>query len=138
MEATLDPVLHAAPSTSTRVRWAARVLGAVPVLFLALDGVMKLVGPAPVVEANARLGLPAETVLPIALVELACLLFYVIPRTAALGAVLLTGFLGGAVAMHARLGDPLLSHTIFPVYVAAMLWGSLYLRDARVRALVGR
>jgi hypothetical protein len=66
-----------------------------------------------------------------------CLILYVIPRTAPLGAVLWTGYLGGAIATHLRLDNPLFSHTLFPIYVAALLWGGLYLRDARVRALVG-
>jgi hypothetical protein len=136
MEATLDPVLTAPPSASTRAQWAGRVLSGLPVLFLALDGVMKLVAPPPVIEASARVGVTGSLVTAVGLIELACLALYLVPRTAALGAVLLTGFLGGAVALHARLGDPLGSHILFPVYAGALLWIGLYLRDARVRALV--
>jgi hypothetical protein len=69
-------------------------------------------------------------------IELACLTLYLVPRTAVLGAVVFTGYLGGAVATHLRIGNPLLSHTLFPVYVAALLWGGLYLRDPRLRALM--
>ena len=68
--------------------------------------------------------------------QLACLILYLVPRTAPLGAVLWTGYLGGAIATHVRVGNPLFSHTLFPIYVAAMLWGGLWLRDARVRRLL--
>ena len=70
------------------------------------------------------------------LLELGCLVIYLIPRTAVLGALLLTGFLGGAISTHLRIGDPFFSHTVFPVYVALMVWGGLYLRDETVRALL--
>ena len=72
----------------------------------------------------------------IGLVLLACLIVHLIPRTATIGAVLLTGYLGGAIATHVRMGDPLFSHTLFPLYFAVMIWGGLYLRDARVRAFI--
>jgi hypothetical protein len=137
MEAILDPVLPVTPPASTRARWIGRVLSALPVLFLTLDGAMKLAAPPPVVEANARLGMPGHVVGTIGVIELACLALYLVPRAAAFGAVLLTGYLGGAVAMHVRLGDPLATHTLSPIYVAVFLWAGLYLRDARVRALVG-
>lgn len=68
--------------------------------------------------------------------ELICVAIYLVPRTSLLGAILLTGYLGGAIASHVRIGDPLFSHVLFPTYVAALIWGGLYLRDARVRALV--
>ncbi|MFO0744966.1 MAG: DoxX family protein [Myxococcota bacterium] len=138
MQATLDHTLPTTSPTTARRRWAGRILTAVPALFLTFDAVMKLVGGAAVDEANARLGLPGGGLTAaIGLLELACLALYVVPRTAALGALLLTGFLGGAVALHVRVGDPLASHALFPVYVGALLWAGLYLRDARVRALVG-
>jgi hypothetical protein len=137
MEATLDPVLPAAPPISIRSRWIGRILSAIPVLFLAFDGVAKLFAPQPVLEASARIGISAENVTRIGLLQLACLALYLVPRTAPLGAVLLTGFLGGAVALHVRMGDPLASHVLSPVYVGALFWAGLFLRDARVRALVG-
>ncbi len=137
MEATFDPVRSAAPSTSNRSRWGGRILSGLPVLFLIFDAVIKLVHLAPVAEASARLGLPDHLAGGLAVLLLACLALYVVPRTAALGAVLLTGYLGGAVAIHLRVGDPLLSHSLFPVYVGAMLWAGLFLRDPRVRAVVG-
>ncbi len=137
MEATLEPTLSAERPISIRSRWAGRVLGGVPVLFLLMDSTMKLIHVAAVTEASARIGFPDQLSRPLGLILLACTTLYLVPRTAVLGAVLLTGYLGGAVAIHARIGDPLLSHILFPVYVGVMLWGSLFLRDARVRAAVG-
>ena len=118
--------------------WAGRVLTALPVLFLAFDGATKVMNVAPVREAMTQLGYPATLTATIGVLLLACLALYVAPPTAVLGAVLLTGYLGGAVASHLRVGNPLLSHTLFPVYVALMLWGGLALRDPRVRALLPR
>lgn len=134
---TLETTLAAAPTDlDRRRRIAGRVLSAVPVLFLLFDGVMKLFAPAPVTESFARLGYPAGVALGIGLLELACLALHLVPRTAVAGAVLLTGFLGGAVATHVRVADPLASHILFPVYVAALMWAGLWLRDARVRVLL--
>jgi hypothetical protein len=121
-------------SSKTRL-WAGRAASGLVVLFLLFDGGIKVAYPAPAVEATARLGYAADLILPIGLIELACLLAYVIPQTAALGAVLLTGFLGGAVATHFRVGDPLLGFTLFPLYVATLVWGGLFLRDDRLEAL---
>jgi hypothetical protein len=136
MEATLDPALSTVEPRTQR-RWPGRVLSGLPVAFLAFDIVIKLVHIPAVTEASERLGLPDALSRPLAVILLACLALYLVPRTAVLGAVLLTGYLGGAIAIHARIGDPLLSHTLFPIYVAILLWGGLYLRDARVRAAVG-
>ena len=83
-----------------------------------------------------QLGYPASAVFPIGVVELVCLALYAIPRTSVLGAILITGHLGGAVATHLRVGSPLLGYTLFPLYVAALLWGGLYLRNPRLRMLV--
>lgn len=116
--------------------WTGRVLSTVAVLFLAMDGVMKLMKPSFVVEATTKMGFPASSIVPLGTILLACLMVYLIPRTAVLGAVLLTGYLGGAIATHVRVGDPLFSHVLFPIYVAALLWGGLYLRDTRLRAVL--
>ena len=105
-------------------------------LFLALDAAMKIAGAQAVAEGSARIGWPNEVNGGLGVLLLAIVVLYVVPRTAPLGAVLLTGYLGGAVAVHLRIGEPLLSHTLFPVYVGAMAWAGLFLRDARVRALV--
>ena len=115
--------------------WAGRILSALPVLFLLLDGVMKVVKPAFVVEATVQLGYPESVIVGLGLVLVACTILYLIPRTAVLGAILLTGYLGGAVATHVRVGGPLFS-ILMPVILGAMLWGGLYLRDERVRSLV--
>ena len=117
---------------SRRRVWTGRVLSGVPVLFLIFDGVAKLMKLVPVVEATVKIGYPESSIVPIGMTLLACTLVYLIPRTAILGAVLLTGYLGGAIATHVRLGDPLFSHVLFPIYVAVLLWGGLYLRDARL------
>ena len=114
-----------------------RILSGLPVAFLTFDVAIKLVHISAVTEASQRLGFPDELSRTIGVILLACLALYLVPRTAVLGAVLLTGYLGGAVAVHARIGDPLLSHTLMPIFVAILLWGGLYLRDARVRAAVG-
>ena len=112
-----------------------RILSALPVLFLLLDGVMKVVKPAFVVEATVQLGWPASVIVGLGLVLIACTILYLIPRTAVLGAILLTAYLGGAVATHVGVGGPLFS-ILMPVILGAMLWGGLYLRDERVRSLV--
>jgi hypothetical protein len=119
-----------------RSGWGARILSGLPVLFLSFDAILKFVAPGPVAEASAKLGMPADIAMPIGFVLACCVALYVVRRTAVLGAVLLTGYLGGAVFAHVRIGDPLLTHVLMPIYVAAMLWGGLYLRDARVRALL--
>jgi hypothetical protein len=105
-------------------------------LFLAFDTTIKLLVLAPAVQGTAALGYPAGTVFWIGLIEFACLALYLIPRTSVLGGLLLTGYLGGAIATHVRVGSPLLTHTLFPIYVAVMLWGGLYLREIRLRELV--
>ena len=115
--------------------WAGRILSALPVLFLLLDGVMKVVKPAFVVDATVQLGYPESVIVGLGLVLVACTILYLIPRTAVLGVILLTGYLGGAVATHVRVGGPLFS-ILMPVILGAMLWGGLYLRDERVRSLV--
>jgi len=112
------------------------VLTALAALFLAFDTILKVLMLAPAVQGTAQLGYPAQSVLWIGIIELACFVLYVVPRTAVLGALLLTGYLGGAVASQLRVGAPLLSHILFPIYIAALLWGGLYLRETRLRALV--
>jgi DoxX-like family len=104
--------------------------------FLAFDVVLKVLQLAPAIETTTQLGYPVETILWIGLIELVFLVLYLVPRTSILGAVLLTGYLGGAIATHVRVGSPLLGYTLFPIYVAAMLWGGIYLRDARLRELL--
>ena len=116
--------------------WTGRIMSGLPALFLFVDAVGKLVKPAPVVEGTLQLGYPESVILGLGIVLLACTVLYVSPRTAILGAILLTGYLGGAVATHVRVGSPLFTHILFPVYVAVLIWGGLYLRDERLRALI--
>lgn len=135
MEATLEnPQLNRVPSK--KQSRAGIVLSALPVLFLTFDCAIKFTAMPVVTETFEQLGYAPSMAPLIGGIELVCLLTYVIPRTAVLGALLLTGFLGAAIATHLRVGDPLLSHTLFPVYVAALLWGGLILRRERVRAVV--
>lgn len=105
---------------------------------MTFDVTMKLAQVKEAVEGTVQLGFDPSIMLPLGLIQLACLILYVVPRTAPLGATLLTGYLGGAVAIHVRLGNPMFTHILSPVYVAIFLWGGLYLRDARVRAALGR
>ena len=123
------------PAPQSR-RWPGILLTAIPVAFLTMDGVMKFLQPEPVVKGTLELGYAQSSLVPIGAALLASTLLYALPRTAPLGAVLLTGYLGGAVATHVRVGHPLFSHTLFPVYVALSVWGGLWCRDARVRALL--
>jgi hypothetical protein len=116
------------------VSWTGRTLSALVVAFMVFDGVVHIVKPAPVADSFAQLGVPLRLAVGIGIVELACTVLYAIPRTAVFGALLLTGYLGGAVATQLR-GGAAWFPTIFPIIVAALLWGGLALRDARVRAL---
>jgi hypothetical protein len=116
--------------------WVGRIASGLVTAFLLFDAVIKVLRLPFAVEATTQLGYPASSVLTIGVVELVCLVLYVIPRTSVLGAILLTGHLGGAVATHLRIGSPLLGYTLFPLYVAALLWGGLYLRNERLRTLV--
>jgi hypothetical protein len=124
--------------TSKRSFVTGIVLTTLAALFLAFDGVMKLASIAPVRASMIQLGYPVDLAPILGAVLLACVALYIYAHTAPIGAVLLTGYLGGAVSTHVRVGDPLLSHALFPVYMGVLVWGGLYLRDARVRALVGR
>jgi len=121
--------------TSTR-RWSGRIITGFVTVFLMFDGGVKVLAPAFAAANSGQLGIPDHLILPIGIIELACLAAYLIPQTSALGALLLTGFLGGAIATHFRVGDPLLGYTLFPIYVAALLWAGLFLRDSRLRVLV--
>ena len=116
--------------------WSGRTLSALAVLFLLFDATIKLLQLPVAVEGTKKLGYSGKVVFVLGVIQLICLIVYLIPRTAVLGAILWTGYLGGAVATHVRVADPLFSHILFPTYVAALLWGSLWLREPRLRALV--
>jgi hypothetical protein len=116
--------------------WVGRVLSALAVLFLSFDTAIKLVQ-LPVVGATlAQLGYPSDLGLTIGIVELVCLVLYAVPRTAVLGAILLTAVFGGAIASHIRVASPLLTHILFGVYLGLFVWGGLYLRSTRLRDLI--
>jgi hypothetical protein len=115
--------------------WAGRVIGALVVAFLAFDGVTKAMMVEPVVEATTRFGYPEGAVFGIGVTLLVCTVIYAIPRTAFLGAILLTGYLGGAVATQVRVDDPWF---VFPAFIGVLVWAGLFLRDDRVRALASK
>jgi hypothetical protein len=134
-------VKYVAPATGSSVAksvWIGRILSGMAIAFLVLDGVMKLVQPQVVIDATREIGWPVDpmTLAALGLILLAAIALYAFPRTAVLGAILLTGYLGGAVASHARHADPLVTHDLFGVYLGLFVWGGLWFRDARVRSLI--
>lgn len=120
---------------SKKMLWAGRIISAIPILFLFLDGAAKLFKPAPVVEATVKLGYPETVIVGLGIVLLVSTILYAFPRTSVLGAILLTGYLGGAVATHVRVGDTLFT-ILFPIIFGVLIWGGLYLRDEHLRALI--
>jgi hypothetical protein len=122
-------------STPKPMLWAGRILTGLVTAFMTFDIVIKLIDMQVVRDSLVQLGYPPELGPTIGAIELVCLLLYLFPRTAVLGAVLLTAVMGGAISSHLRIGDPLVSHTLFGVYLGAAIWGGLYLRDARLRAV---
>jgi hypothetical protein len=116
---------------SKMMLWAGRILSALPVLMLIMSGVMKLTKGAPVLEGFTKFGYPESVIVPLGIVELISALLYVIPQTSVLGAILLTGYLGGATATHVRVGEAFIT----PVILGVLVWLGLFLRDARIRAL---
>ena len=120
---------------STKSVWAGRILSGIVVLFLVFDGAIKLVPLDIVITTSEQLGIPTHLARTLGVLTLACTLLYAWPRTSLLGAVLLTGYLGGAIYVHVRAGSPLFSHTLFGVYLGLIAWGGLWLRDPQLRAL---
>src|SRR6516164_937275 len=120
------------PPVSQGARWAGTIMSALPALFLLFDAAMKLVKPTFVVEATVKLGYYESVIVPLGVVLLVCTVLYLVPRTSVLGAILLTGYLGGAVATHVRHEDSMFE-ILFPVIFGALLWGGLVLRDTRLR-----
>jgi len=117
---------------SKKLYWAGWVMSALPSAMLIFSGVMKLTQSEQIVEGFTHLGYDPKIAMGLGIVELACTIIYLIPQTAVLGAILLTGYLGGATATHLRIGEPYFMTVIF----GAVLWGGLYLRDPRIRALL--
>ena len=127
----LDP-----PPVSTAAMWSGRVLSGLLVLFLLVDGGIKLVPIQAVTDTSLQLGIPTHLARTLGVLTLVGTLLYAFPRTAVLGAIILTGYFGGAIYVHVRADSPLFSHTLFGVYLGIMMWGGLWLRDPLVRALI--
>ena len=128
--------MQPAPPYSARRRWAGRILSALPVLMLTFSGSIKLMKIDPVIQSFRQLGYSENLAYLIGTLELGCVAVYLIPRTAIIGAILMAAYLGGAVATHLRAGDPLLTHTVFPVYFGVLAWAGLYLRDERLASIL--
>jgi hypothetical protein len=125
--------MDASSSVSKAALWTGRVMSALPVLLILFGSVMKLMKTAPVVDGFVRAGLPERLIIPVGIIELLCVIVYAIPRTAVLGAILMTGLLGGATLTTVRIGDPTWP---LPVVVGMLAWGGLFFRDLRLRDLI--
>lgn len=125
-----------ATSISRGALWTGRVMSGLVIVFLLMDGAMKLIPLDVVVTTSQQMAIPLDIIRTLGVLTLIGTLLYAFPRTAVLGAIFLTGYLGGAVYAHFRLADPLFTHTLFGVYLGLLIWGGLYLRDPRVRALI--
>ncbi|MGV3549980.1 DoxX family protein [Rhizobium sp.] len=132
---SIDTALPA-PGRSARITgW---ILSGLLIAFLVFDGVIKIIPLQVVLDTSTQLGLPADpnSARVLGILTLLCTILYAIPRTSVLGAILLTAYLGGAIATHFRIASPLFTHLLFGVYLGLFAWGGLWLRDARVRALI--
>ena len=118
--------------------WVGRVLSGLAVLFLVFDASLKVLKLPQAVEATTQLGYSESVMVWLGAIEIVCLVLYLIPRTSGVGAILWTGYLGGAVASQLRVGNPLFSNTLFPIYIAALLWAGLWLRHPGTRVLLTR
>jgi DoxX-like family len=121
---------------SNAALWIGRVMSGLVIAFMLLDGAVKLVPLDVVVTTSEQMGIPGSLARTLGILGLISTLLYAIPRTSIIGAILLTGYLGGAIASHLRLGDPIFTHTLFGLYLGLLVWGGLYLRDDRLRALI--
>lgn len=115
--------------------WTSRVMSGLVILFMLMDSIFKFVISPEAVAESAKLGFTEHHMVPLGIMALIATLLYLVPRTSVLGVVLLTGYFGGAIATHFRVGNPLFSHTLFPVYLAVLAWGGLWLRNERLRKL---
>ena len=138
MEYTLARPMAYTGTRPTKKEWVGPAMTALTVLFLIFDIAIKFTANDAVVSAFGELGYPISLAAVISTLEALCCLIYLVPRTSILGALLLTGYLGGAIASHVRIGSPLFTHILFPIYVALLIWGGLVLRDADLRAFVRR
>ena len=133
-EIVMPPTTDTTTLSSTRI-WTGRILSFLPALFLLVDAIMKFIKPAAVVEATVALGYPEAVIVPLGAVLLISTLLYLIPRTSVIGAILLTGYLGGAVATHVRVGAGVFP-IVFPIAFGVLIWAGLYLRNQRLQAVI--
>jgi hypothetical protein len=136
MQAQMQAPAIAVGTISNGAIWTGRVLSGLAIVFLLFDAAIKLVPLDVVITTSRELGIPTELARTLGVLTLACTVLYAIPRTSVLGAILLTAYMGGAIYTHVRAGSPPFTHTLFGVYLAVLIWGGLYLRDERVRALI--
>jgi hypothetical protein len=130
----MQSAIQPAP-VSKKAIWTGRIISALPILFLLMDSIMKFAKPAVVVDTTVKLGYSETVIIPLGIVLLTSTVLYAIPRTSVLGAILLTGYLGGAVASHVRAGEGWFPIS-FPIILGVLIWGGLFLRDTRLRALL--
>ena len=123
-------------TTTPKTIWIGRTLSALAILFLSFDTIVKVLRLPVAIDGTTQLGYPESSVFVIGIIQLVCLVLYVIPKTSVFGAILFTGYLGGAIATHLRIGSPLFTHILFPIYVAVLIWGGLYAREPRLRAVI--
>jgi len=135
MESTMEYTSAKERSRGQGAVWTGRIISGLVVVFLLFDSITKIMLNPYVLKASANLGYGAGSIQAIGIILLACVVIYVIPRTSILGAVLLTGYLGGAVEANLRAGTPLFSNLLFPVYFGILVWAGLYLRSSRVRKM---
>jgi DoxX-like family len=130
------PTITISHAGSRRAIWTGRAISGLAVAFLIFDSLGKLLAVQPAIDGTKQLGYSPDIAFSLGVTLLSCVLVHLVPRTSVLGAVLLTGYLGGAVATHVRVGSPLITHVLFPTYIAALLWSGAVLRDARLRVLL--
>lgn len=138
-QSSMDDFMAPQSHGSARSRWMLRIgwgMSALMIIFMIFDSVSKLVLERHVVEATTKIGYPVDVLRPLGITCLACTVLYAIPRTSILGAILLTGYLGGAIASKVRIEDPMFSSVLFGLYFGILVWGGLYLRDERLRSLI--
>src|ERR1700754_166791 len=137
MEHAMSTIAETAPVAKPAL-WTGRLLSGLVILFMLFDGLIKLV-PWPIVtETMDRIGYGSSETLArsLGIISIVCTVLYTIPPTSILGAILMTGYLGGAMASHVRIGSPLFTHTLFGLYLGLMVWGGLWLRDSNLRSLI--
>lgn len=130
----MQPGTQAGPVSKGRL-WTGRIISTLVVLFLLFDSITKVMKMRAVLEASAQLGYPENTIATIGIILLVCTVFYIIPQTAVLGTILLTGYLGGALAANLRIASPMFN-TLFPIIFAALAWVGIFLREPRLGTLI--